>query len=860
MTELTLGIEEELHIVDMATGHLAARAPELLSRLPKAAFTAELQQTTVEINTSVCNSLDGMRAELLSRRRQLVQVAGESNLAVAAVGIVAVNDPMSLTQTTRFEQMREDYQLLVDEQMICGTQVHVGVSDRDLAVAVAQRLGPWLPILLALSASSPFWRGRDSGYASMRTLIWERWPTAGPFGQVGSAEEYDALVDNLVASGVIADSKMAYFDIRPSSHVPTLELRVCDACPLVDDAILIAGLFRALVAKEIRGVNAGQPAIQIPHPLHRAAMWRAARSGLEGSLIDVRGGGRPVRADHAVGALIDYVRPELVRLGDWDKVRSLAASALARGSSAARQRIEYARRGRLSDVVDLVVAETQGLALASSGHMPGQRRSLLAAYPSPPGDEVLGPDGIARFTYQGLLQVIEDGGPPMLRERGAHRDDVQRELGLTFGVEGEERLYPVDLIPRIVSAVEWQMLRAGLSQRARALEMFLRDAYGDQRAIRDGIVPAEAVTGSRGWRDTGRRVPAAAIRAHVMGVDLVRDERGRWIVLEDNLRVPSGIGYSLAIRALLDTVMPGLPRPRGLLRGADAPDLLRRALRASAPWTSDPHVVLLSTGPQDSAWFEHQELARLAGLTLALPADLMVDGDRLMVLRDGEKSPVDVIYLRLEADALPGYEGADGQPLGNRIWDLMEVGTLAVANAPGNGVGDDKALYAYVPRLIEYFLGEAPVLRSVRTYPCSNPDDREMVLSRLDDLVVKPVDGYGGGGVLIGPHATHDELEERRAEILADPDRWVGQEVISLSSHPTFDGRRLEPRHVDLRAFVYLSGDGPDDIQVADAALTRVAPAGSMVVNSSRGGGAKDTWLMGTESHDSTGGPASGGR
>ena len=813
MSELTLGVEEELHLVDLTSGHLAARAPELLSRLPRSAFTAELQRSTVEINTSVCSSLEGLRSELVRRRRELVRVAGEENISVAAAGTFPLADRLLLTKSARFEQMREDYQLLVDEQLICGTQVHVGVDDRDVAVAVAQRLSVWLPTLLALSASSPFWRGEDTGYASMRTLIWERWPTAGSFGPVGSAAEYDALLSSLVASGVIADKKMAYFDVRPSAHVPTVELRVCDACPLVDDVVLIAGLFRALVATEIKAVQDGVPQRSVAGPLHRAAMWRSARSGLEGELVDLTDGGRPVPAERSISRLLDHARNELVTLGDWDLIRSMASSALARGSSAARQRAEFKRRGRLSDVMDLVVAETQGLALATSGHVPGQRRSLLAAYPSPPGDEVLGPDGIARYAYQGLLQVVEDGGAPMLRAREEQRDARQSALGLTFRVDDVDALYPVDLLPRIVSGVEWQMLRAGLAQRARALELFLRDCYGEQRAVRDGVVPDSAVNGSQGWREEGRLVAPNTVRAHVVGTDVVRDERGRWIVLEDNLRVPSGLGYALSIRALMDEVMLDLPRPRMLLTGQNAPSLLRRALAAAVPVgreSDDPVLALCSDGPENSAWFEHQMLARRAGLLLVRPADLVFEGDHVLVPKvpGGQRVRADVLYMRLELDDLAKMTAADGAPIGDRLWSAVGAGRVAVANAPGNGIADDKAVYAYVPRMIEYFLGEAPILRSVRTYPCSDPEDREMVLSRLDDLVVKPVDGYGGGGVLIGPHATPDELEQRRAEILADPARFVGQEVISLSSHPSFDGRRLQPRRVDLRAFVYLTGAG----------------------------------------------------
>lgn len=847
MSELTLGIEEELHLLELSTGQLAARAPELLSRLPQASFTAELQRSTVEINTAVTSTLEDLRRELLRRRRQLVRVAAELHLGVAAVGTAPMADLLAMTETTRFEQMRRDYRLLVDEQMICGTQVHVAVHDRDQAVRVASRITPWLPTLLALAASSPFWRNADSGYASMRTLIWQRWPTAGPFGAMDSAAQYDDLIGELLQSGVIADAKMAYFDVRPSAHLPTLELRVCDACPRVDDAVMIAGLFRGLVAAELDALRRGSGAPEIAAPLYRAAVWRAARSGLEGDLLDLRSSGRPVRAEASVRQLLEHVRPALARLGDWERVRGLVTSALARGTSAARQRAEFARRHRLSDVVDLVIAETQGLALTTAGHVPGQRRSLLAGYPSPPGDEVLGPGGLAAVAYQGVLQVIEDGGPALMRERGLRRDTHQKDLGLIFRVGDQDRLFPVDLLPRIVEADDWSMLRRGLAQRARALELFLRDAYGKQEAVADGVIPAQVLRRAPGWEDAGLRVPPSALRAQVLGVDLVRDERGGWVVLEDNLRIPSGLGYALSIRRLMDEVMPDLPRPPGLLDTAAAPGLLRAALIASAhpDAREDPTLVLLSDGPGNSAWFEHRLLADAAGLTVASPRDLLVRDGWVVLTGDGAPRPVDVLYVRLDAHRIGDMIGADGQPLGEQFWDVVESGRVAVANAPGNGVADDKAVYAYVPALIEYYLHEAPLLRTARTYPCGDPEQREMVLERLDDLVVKPVDGYGGGGVLIGPDASADELAGARAQILLDPDRWIGQELVSLSSHPTFDGRRLSPRHVDLRAFVYQTGVEPGDAHVASAGLTRVAPAGSMVVNSSRGGGAKDTWLIG---------------
>src|SRR5918993_3178962 len=259
--ELTLGAEEELHLIDFATSKLSARAPQLLSRLPPRNYAAEIQRTTVETNTEVVDSLAGLRHELLRLRRGIVDVAAADSMGIAAVGTAPTSAfaDFELTTTGRYGRMQEQYRLLVDEQLICGLQIHVGVPDRDLAVEIMQRIARDLPVLLALSASSPFWNEQDSGYASMRSMVWQRWPTAGTTGRLGSAAEYDELLTDLIGTGVIADAKMAYFDVRPSSHAPTLELRVCDACPLVDDAVLVAGLFRAMARSAELDIEDGRP-------------------------------------------------------------------------------------------------------------------------------------------------------------------------------------------------------------------------------------------------------------------------------------------------------------------------------------------------------------------------------------------------------------------------------------------------------------------------------------------------------------------------------------------------------------------------------------------------------------------------
>lgn len=355
----TLGVEEEFHLVDLDTRRLTGRAPELLSHLSPS-YVAELQQCVVETNSDVVTTLDALRRDLKFHRRTLIAAAGAAGIGVVAAGSVPLALPAELqvTATARYRRMLADYQLLAREQLICGTQVHVGVEDRDDAVLVAQRVTPYLPTLLAVSASSPFRAdGTDTGYASGRTLVWQRWPTAGPAAPVDSAAAYDRLIADLVATGVISDSGMAYFDVRPANSAPTLELRICDSCPSTDTIVLIAGLFRALVERELDGLRQGLPPLSVPAPLGRAALWRAARSGLEGVLVDA--GVPTARAAPAVVTdLVVMLRAQLTAAGDWEQVYSLVQQQLSQGSSAARQRMAMRRRGRLSDVVDLLIADT----------------------------------------------------------------------------------------------------------------------------------------------------------------------------------------------------------------------------------------------------------------------------------------------------------------------------------------------------------------------------------------------------------------------------------------------------------------------------------------------------------------------
>jgi carboxylate-amine ligase len=840
---LTLGVEEEFHLVDLDTRRITARARELLEDLSggPGTFAAELQQTVIETNTDATNSLSSLRNNLVQLRTQLVHAARPLGVGVASAGTMPLSVPLALTETPRFRRMLADYQLLVREQLICGMQVHVGIPDRELAVHLIERVSGWLPPLLALSASSPFSHaGADTGYASSRSLIWSRWPTSGNAGSFANAAEYDALVQKLVASGVISDAGMIYFDVRPSAHVPTLELRVCDACPCVDTVVLIAGLFRAVVVREIARLEAGEPALALPPALYRAAMWRAARSGLEGELIDLSAP-RSVPAGVLVRGMVQELRPELEECGDWDTVHSLAEAALAHGSAAARQRDALRRNDRITDVVDLIVAESAGMA-AGAGSSDAPPAAILTGYDVPGYDEALFPDGRIRESHARPLEYLSSLPISTLRDRRQALETEAMTAGVVFRVTDQERpsQFPMDIVPRVLSGEEWSRLHGGTAQRARALDAFLRDIYGEAAIVRDGVLPGWLAARSPGRAEAAQLWPSDLRRVHVSGFDIVRDGDGRWLVLEDNVRVPSGVAYAMQHRRLLRSVMPELSSAVELNEPNEAPALLRKMLEESAPPAAadSPSIVLLSEGPTDSAYFEHRLLAEEMGVRLARPSDLLIEDDIVFCDRDGTRQRVDVIYLRMEN--VLSQLGRNRMPIGPGLVKAVQARTLTIANAIGNGLADDKAIYGYVPKFIEYYLGEHPLLEQVATYHCADPEQRQLVLSRLHELVVKPVDGYGGLGVVIGPQANEEELARARGFILEQPWRWIAQETVALSTHPTYERGKLRPRHVDLRVFVYY---GKEPV-VVPAALTRVAPAGSLIVNSSRGGGAKDTWVL----------------
>jgi uncharacterized circularly permuted ATP-grasp superfamily protein len=464
-------------------------------------------------------------------------------------------------------------------------------------------------------------------------------------------------------------------------------------------------------------------------------------------------------------------------------------------------------------------------------------------------DELIAADGSPRPGAEALLEVLSGMELSELRERQtlAELDIVMS--GVTFTVyhdgRGIDRAWPFDIIPRIITAREWRRIEAGLVQRIRALNAFIDDLYNEQRVIADGVFPAELLDHSVNFRPQCRGVrPKHGVWAHVCGSDLVRDADGTVYVLEDNLRVPSGVSYVLENRSVSKRVFADLFARQSILPVDGYTDDLARMLASLAPDTiRHPQVAVLTPGIYNSAYYEHSFLAQRIGAALVEGSDLMVDNDDRVYMRTiGGLERVDVIYRRVDDAFLDPEEFRPDSTLGvpglMRSW---RAGKVAIANAPGAGVADDKVVYAWVPELIRYYTGQEPLLPNVPTYRCYLPDERAYVLEHLDHLVVKPANESGGYGLLIGDRATSAELAAHAALIEADPRNWVAQPILSLSTVPTLRDDDIEPRHVDLRPFI-LSGA---TTQVTPGGLTRVAlTEGSLIVNSSQGGGSKDTWIV----------------
>ena len=468
---------------------------------------------------------------------------------------------------------------------------------------------------------------------------------------------------------------------------------------------------------------------------------------------------------------------------------------------------------------------------------------LGAAY-----DEMFAAPEGPRAHYAALHARLATTSPDDFRQRKAMTDLSMREDGVGFTVyraeEGIERVWPMDPVPRIIPAAEWRRIEEGLVQRITALNLFLWDVYHEQRILRDGVVPARLVLQGGFFRRefVGVDVPRR-IYVHICGTDLIRAADGTYLVLEDNARTPSGVSYMLQNRQVLKRVFPSLFNDYDVLPNDDYPAALLDVLQWIAPPTAaQPVVVLLSPGIYNSAYFEHSFLARQMGVELVQGSDLVVQGDVVFMRTTHGLDRVDVIYRRIDDDFLDPLAFREDSLVGvPGLMRAYRAGNVALVNAPGTGIADDKAVYAYVPQIIRYYLGEDAIIPNVPTFVCGEPTQCDHVLSKLHEFVVKPANESGGYGIVLGPRATQEQLEDCRARIKANPRNYIAQPMLSLSRVPTVVGDSLEGRHVDLRPFILYG----EEIFVLPGGLTRVALVkGSLVVNSSQGGGSKDTWVV----------------
>ncbi|WP_343601515.1 circularly permuted type 2 ATP-grasp protein [Mycobacterium sp.] len=460
-------------------------------------------------------------------------------------------------------------------------------------------------------------------------------------------------------------------------------------------------------------------------------------------------------------------------------------------------------------------------------------------------DEMFDGQGNVRGPYKGIYAELAPSDASELQARAEALGRAFIDQGITFSLSGQERPFPLDLVPRVISAAEWSRLERGIIQRVKALELYLDDVYGDQEILRDGVIPRRLVTSCEHfYRQAAGINPPNGVRIHVAGIDVIRDDRGNFRVLEDNLRSPSGVSYVMENRRTMARVFPNLFATHRVRAVDDYPAHLLRALRnCAATNEADPTIVVLTPGLANSAYFEHSLLARQMGVELVEGRDLFCrDNQVYMRTTEGERQ-VDVIYRRIDDAFLDPMQFRADSVLGVAgLLNAARAGTVVISSAVGNGVGDDKLVYTYVPTMIEYYLGEKPLLANVQTWRCWLDDDREEVLDRVHELVVKPVEGSGGYGIVFGPEASDKELAAVRNKIRDNPRSWIAQPMMELSTVPTQVGNTLAPRYVDLRPFAVNDGE---HIWVLPGGLTRVAlDQGSRVVNSSQGGGSKDTWVL----------------
>jgi uncharacterized circularly permuted ATP-grasp superfamily protein len=473
---------------------------------------------------------------------------------------------------------------------------------------------------------------------------------------------------------------------------------------------------------------------------------------------------------------------------------------------------------------------------------PYQHYTLGAPY-----DEMFARGGAVREHYAALDARLSVLPPEELQRRQQACELSFLHQGITFTVysdnQSTERIIPTDLLPRIVTAAEWDRIERGLKQRIQALNLFLRDIYSEGRVLRDGVVPRSMIYGSKHYRREMRElsVPHGAY-VNVCGSDLVRNEAGDFVVLEDNLRVPSGVSYMLANRDVVRRAFPGVFRRMGVRAIEHYPRELLATLKSLAPFHEDVSIAVLTPGVFNSAYFEHAFLARQMGVELVEGRDLLVNDNVVYTRTTSGLKRIDVVYRRIDDDFVDPLIFRDDSSLGvPGLFNAYRAGNVVIANALGTGVADDKAVYAYVPRLIRYYLAEEPVLDNVETFLCREEKSLAHVLANLDKLVVKAVGESGGYGMLVGPHASTAERAAFAEKVKADPENYIAQPTIQLSTAPCLVDGGVEPRHVDLRPFI-LHGE---ETVIVPGALTRVAlKRGSLVVNSSQGGGSKDTWVL----------------
>ncbi|SMQ73507.1 Uncharacterized conserved protein, circularly permuted ATPgrasp superfamily [Altererythrobacter xiamenensis] len=465
-------------------------------------------------------------------------------------------------------------------------------------------------------------------------------------------------------------------------------------------------------------------------------------------------------------------------------------------------------------------------------------------------DEMRKPDGSVRAGYEGYCEWFDEQDPKFLKRKDKEADESFRRTGITFNVygegEAEERLIPFDMVPRIITAPEWRKLTRGIEQRVSALNSFLFDLYHRQEIIRAGRVPQRLFQNNEAWLpEMVGFTPPGGIYTHIVGIDLVRTGPDDFFVLEDNARTPSGVSYMLENRETMMGMFPELFSRVAVETVSNYPRRLARSLAACAPDSTEgkPTVAVLTPGIYNSAYFEHAFLADQMGAELVEAGDLRVLGGKVQMRTTSGFKPVDVLYRRVDDEYLDPLTFNPDSMLGiPGIMDVYRAGGITIANAPGTGVADDKAIYSFMPEIVEFYTGEKPLLPNVETWRCADDDSLGYVLDNLADLVIKEVHGSGGYGMLIGPTASSKELKEFREKLEAKPENYIAQPTLSLSTCPIFTKKGLAPRHVDLRPFVLVS---PNGVDITPGGLTRVAlKKGSLVVNSSQGGGTKDTWVL----------------